>query len=96
MSIEWSDIEANLLTALNTVYYEALDMRHGIGWGSPLGDKFRIDAKRRYEEGRAEHADTFESWDYWTQERFAFEMREELIDAVLYAAAKETTRAESR
>jgi len=92
MSIEWSDIEANLLTALGVVRRDVVSMTATASVMSEdeFDPYFIGDCKRRYEEGRAEHAGTFESWDHWTQERFTFEMREELIDAVLYAAAKET------
>ena len=49
---------------------------------------FVNEAKRRYLTGRAEHAATDSTWEAWSDEDFADNIREEFIDMVIYSTAR--------
>lgn len=89
---EWEQIEKNLLSGLDAVFVMILKLgdeadSEAYGWG-----EFVKDAKARYEKGRVEHSDSDSTWDAWSDDEFAQNIREELTDCVIYAAARITRR----
>jgi len=52
-------------------------------WGA-----FIADCKARYEKGREQHAGTSSTWEDWSRGQFSRNIDEEIIDAVIYAAAQ--------
>lgn len=80
---EWESIEEQLLNGLDDVFMDIMRLDGGSAWGA-----FVADAQKRYEEGRAQHADSDSTWDGWTAVDFDKNIREELIDCVIYAAAR--------
>lgn len=80
---EWDAIKRNLENGLDDVFMLIVE----------LGDDetfvaFVDDARERYEKGRAQHADSDSTWEAWSDDDFAKNIREELIDCVIYAAAR--------
>lgn len=80
---EWDAIKRNLENGLDDVFMLIIG----------LGDvetfrTFIEDAHARYEKGRAQHADSDSTWEAWSDDDFAKNIREELIDCVIYAAAR--------
>ena len=53
---------------------------------------FVSDARERYERGRKQHADSDSTWEGWSDEAFVKNIREELLDATIYAAARDAKR----
>lgn len=85
---EWDQIETRLPTALDWLFSEFI-----IKWNSYIehDDEWEAlisDARERYERGRAQHADADSTWDEWSDEDFEQNIREELLDACIYAAAR--------
>jgi len=89
---EWQRIEDNLPHALDTLFLEFISY-----WNSFIEDDekwqgFVRHARDRYENGRAQHAESDSTWDKWTDEDFAKNIREELLDAVIYEAERNVRR----
>ena len=82
---EWSLIEHHLEDALDDVFMTIIRLG---GIDSDEWSVFVADAQKRYEAGRAEHAESDSTWDAWTMEEFVANIREELLDCVIYAAAR--------
>ena len=90
---EWQSIESRLPHALDSLFLEFISY-----WNSFIEDdeKWRAfvqHAKDRYEKGRAQHSESDSTWDKWTDDDFAKNIREELLDAVIYEAARDSRRA---
>lgn len=81
---EWESIERRLIGGLDSIFMMILTMDKDDRW-----ERFVSDAKQRYETGRAEHAEADSTWEKWEVEEFDKNIREELIDCVIYAAARE-------
>ena len=80
---EWDAIKSKLENGLDDVFMLIMG----------LGDDetflaFVDDARERYEKGRAQHAGSDSTWEAWSDGDFAKNIREELIDCVIYAAAR--------
>lgn len=87
---EWERIESNLPSALDWLFSEFI-----LVWNTFMDDteeweQFVDEARRRYEKGRKQHADSDSTWEGWTDQQFLSNIREELLDAAIYAAARDT------
>lgn len=80
---EWEAIKNQLSNGLDDVFGDILNLDGPDEW-----DSFVSAARIRYVAGRTQHADSDSTWDAWTSEDFAKNIREELIDCVIYAAAR--------
>jgi hypothetical protein len=85
---EWERIEERLPSALDWLFTEFI-----LVWNTLMDDSdewkgFVNDARERYERGRIQHATSDSTWDGWSDEEFVKNIREELIDATIYAAAR--------
>ena len=89
---EWIKIEKQLVAALEDMYEECLLLFNDSMSNDSDGswDRFKMECRSRYEMGRAEHAASDSTWDNWTDKDFEKNIREELIDYVIYAAARHT------
>lgn len=87
---EWHSIERLLPDGVEDLFEEVLLL-----WNDHMNAgedgawvRFVNECKARYEAGRRQHADTDSTWDGWSDDDFAKNIREELIDYVIYAAAR--------
>lgn len=89
---EWDEIADRFILGAEDVFdmLMAIYGHHMMGWTDvdPHIEAFVADAKERYERGKAEHADTGTTWEAWTDHDFAANIREEVMDAIIYAAAR--------
>lgn len=89
---EWDSIEANLEHALDSLF-----ARFIMVWNQNMDDDdawrdFINQAKARYEKGRQQHAESESTWTNWTDADFTANIIEELLDAVIYEAARTIRR----
>jgi len=93
---EWDRIEARIPEALDWLFSTFV-----LAWNNQMDvdeewDKLVADAKARYEKGRAQHAESDSTWEDWTDDQFVANIREELLDAVIYTAMRSAKNADSR
>jgi hypothetical protein len=91
---EWDQIESRLPEALDWLFSTFV-----LAWNNQMEvseewDEFVADAQARYERGRAQHSESASTWDDWTDDEFVANIREELLDAVIYAAMRGTKNAQ--
>lgn len=80
---EWDAIKRNLENGLDDVFMDIMRLGDSVEWSA-----FVADAQKRYEDGRAQHAESDSTWDNWNAMDFEKNIREELIDCVIYSAAR--------
>ena len=83
---EWDMIEARIPEALDWLFSTFV-----LAWNNQMDvdeewDKLVADAKARYEKGRAQHAESESTWEGWSEKQFGDNIREELLDAIIYCA----------
>lgn len=87
---EWNKIEHQLANGLEDLYEELLILwnskMYNAGW-----DEFISECRERYEQGRKQHKDEGSTWEKWSDKDFADNIREEIIDAVIYCAQRNAT-----
>ena len=93
---EWDRIEARIPEALDWLFSTFI-----LTWNNmmDIDDEWPLllaDAKARYEKGRAQHAESDSTWADWTDDQFVANIREELLDAVIYTAMRSAKNADSR
>ena len=91
---EWSKIEQQLGNGLEDVFEEIMLM-----WNAKMDGEWKEfvqDCKLRYEKGRKQHEGSSSTWGGWKDEDFAKNIREELIDACIYAAQRNVTATSKR
>jgi len=93
---EWDSIEANLEHALDSLF-----ARFIMVWNQNMDDDdawrdFINQAKARYEKGRQQHVESASTWENWTDADFIVNITEELLDAVIYEAARMNRLVDSR
>lgn len=94
---EWERIEERLPGALDWLFTEFVLVWNTLMEDSDEWHAFVSDARERYERGRKQHADSDSTWEGWSDEAFVKNIREELLDATIYAAARDAKRtADSR
>ena len=86
---EWQSIENQLANGVEDLYEECL-----ILWSDNMNrdkdgawSRFVAECKERYEAGRKEHEASASTWEAWSDEEFSANIREELMDFVIYSAA---------
>lgn len=89
---EWLRIEKQLGNALEDMFEEIIMLHNDQRYSKEdnAWEDFKRECQARYETGRAEHAGSGTTWENWTDAEFAKNIREELIDYVIYAAARNT------
>jgi hypothetical protein len=87
---EWIKIEKRLADGVEDLFEEALRL-----WDDRMNatrdgawDRFVMECRARYEMGRAQHAGTPSTWESWSFDEFEKNIREELMDYVIYSAAQ--------
>lgn len=85
---EWERIEERLPHALDWLFTEFVLVWNTLMEDSDEWHAFVSDARERYERGRKQHADSDSTWDGWSDDEFISNIREELLDATIYAAAR--------
>ena len=80
---EWDRIKMHLERGLDDVFMEIMRLGDESAWRS-----FELQASLRYKQGRAQHAGSDTTWENWDDDDFADNIREELIDCVIYATAR--------
>jgi len=94
---EWERIEERLPHALDWLFTEFVLVWNTLMEDSDEWHAFVSDARERYERGRKQHADSDSKVEGWSDEAFVKNIREELLDATIYAAARDAKRtADSR
>jgi len=81
--IQFKDLEPYLDEALTEVIGQAVMLGISSHKNSPMIERFFADAQDKFAQGQAEHQDDWADWDL---DRLRAEMRDELIDAVIYMA----------
>jgi hypothetical protein len=87
---EWERIEERLPSALDWLFTEFILVWNTLMDDSDEWEQFVDEAKERYERGRTQHAESDSTWEGWTDQEFLNNIREELLDAVIYASARTT------
>ena len=87
---EWERIEERLPSALDWLFTEFILVWNTLMENTDEWEGFVSDARERYERGRKQHADSDSTWEGWTVQEFLSNIREELLDAAIYAAARTT------
>lgn len=89
---EWIKIEKQLGNALEDLFEEILILHNDQRYSKldNAWEDFKRECRERYEMGRAEHAGKDSAWENWSNDEFAKNIREELIDYIIYAAARNT------
>lgn len=87
---EWQKIENQLANGVEDLYEECLVL-----WEDKMNretdgawSRFVAECKARYEAGRKEHEASSSTWEAWSDDEFAANIREELMDFVIYSAAR--------
>lgn len=93
---EWAGIQHHLLDGVDDVFMQILTLGQEGDDKTDAWSEFAADCKKRYEEGRAEHKDAASTWDEWSDSDFAKNIREELIDACIYAAQRNAKNIRSK
>lgn len=89
---EWEKIEERLPSALDWLFTEFILVWNTLMENTDEWEGFVSDARERYERGRKQHADSDSTWEGWSDEEFIHNIREELLDATIYAAARDAKR----
>jgi hypothetical protein len=85
---EWKQIEHHLLSGVDELFMTIIHLGGSGDTESDAWSDFVDACKERYESGRAEHEASDSTWDGWSDEEFEKNIREELMDAVIYTAAR--------
>ncbi len=80
----FDDIEPYMDAALTEVIGMAVMLGISAHRKSPMITRFNDDARIKFDAGQKEHNN---DWNNWVNDDFRREMRDELIDAVIYMAA---------
>lgn len=87
---EWIKIQKRLEDGVEDLFEEVMLL-----WNDKMNatkdgawDRFVMECRERYEMGRAQHAGTPGAWESWTFDEFEKNIREELMDYIIYSAAR--------
>lgn len=89
---EWAKIETQLGNALEDLFEEILVLHDDQRYSKTdnAWKDFKRQCQERYEIGRAQHAGADTTWENWSDAEFGKNIREELIDYIIYTAARHT------
>ena len=91
---EWDRIQRHLADSIENMFEEIVlphnDQMNADADGA--WSSFISECRTRYLAGRAQHAGSGTTWDEWSDEDFEKNIREELIDYVIYSAARTARR----
>lgn len=97
---EWDQIEARWIPAIEDVFEEFLSLYSHYAFGEPTDSHntyvFIDVARKRYEQGREQHRNTESTWEAWSDDDYERNILEELMDAIIYAAARRIAQENAR
>jgi len=89
---QWIRIEKQLGNALEDLFEEVMVLFNDQQYCEVdnAWDTLKMECRERYEIGRMQHANSDSTWDKWSDDDYAKNIREELLDYLIYAAARHT------